>query len=339
MKKNTVLFVDDDKHIINSLRRGLIDEKYEQEFAHSGEEALKIMENKKISVIVTDMRMPKMNGLTLLKIISEKYPDIVKLVLSGYTQLPQILTTINQVNIFKFLTKPWNLNEDLIPVIRQSVEYYNMVSEREQMKAEIEKKNELYTKMLKSTNEKFSTMSNDYENIKILNRSIFHYLKTLSSKGNTELFNEHLGFIEELNSRYMNTLPSVKTYFQKEKVVGELNNYISQNYPDSSIKLIEKDENGIDFYGNYRLLITFLILFIKYAKKYYNSLKFTISGKSTEESPKLFFVIELLENQSSEDNFILLVPLFNAFYSMINGKFEIIKNDLDYKILSFKIDF
>lgn len=89
-KKNTVLFVDDEIHILSSIRRATMDESFEALFASSGQEALQIFEKKEISVIVTDMRMPGMDGLALLKIVKEKYPQTVRIVLSGYTQLSQV---------------------------------------------------------------------------------------------------------------------------------------------------------------------------------------------------------------------------------------------------------
>ena len=107
----SVLFVDDEVNILNALRRGLIDEEYTCYFAISGQQALRIMEAEKIAVIVTDMRMPGMDGLALLKEVAAKWPLTVKIVLSGFTQLQQILATINQVDIFKFITKPWKLEE------------------------------------------------------------------------------------------------------------------------------------------------------------------------------------------------------------------------------------
>lgn len=71
MSKRTVLFVDDEVNVLNSLKRGLIGEEYDCEFVSSAKEALKILEKQDISVIVTDMRMPEMDGLTLLKIMND----------------------------------------------------------------------------------------------------------------------------------------------------------------------------------------------------------------------------------------------------------------------------
>ena len=125
MKERTVLFVDDEENILRSLKRGLIDEPYKTLFANSGKEALEVLEQEKIHILVTDMRMPEMGGLDLLRIVKERYPDIVRIVLSGYTQVTTLLTAINQGEIYKYITKPWELEEEFKPAIRQAVEYYN----------------------------------------------------------------------------------------------------------------------------------------------------------------------------------------------------------------------
>jgi DNA-binding NtrC family response regulator len=135
----TILFVDDDEKVLKSLKRGLLDDPYNCLFANSGAEALEILAIHTVHVICTDMRMPQMNGLELLKIVKKDYPEIVRLVLSGYTQVGTLLTAINQGEIFKFITKPWKLEEDFKSVIQQAVDYYNLNEERNRLAAEVEK--------------------------------------------------------------------------------------------------------------------------------------------------------------------------------------------------------
>ncbi len=137
MKKRTVLFVDDEEKILSSLKRGLLDEPYDTLFANSGQQAIEILEQKKVHVLVTDMRMPEMLGIELLRIVKEKYPDIIRIVLSGFTQVTTLLTAINQGEIYKYITKPWNLEEEFKPAIRQAVEYYNLNNERDKTTAEV----------------------------------------------------------------------------------------------------------------------------------------------------------------------------------------------------------
>jgi two-component system, NtrC family, response regulator HupR/HoxA len=124
METRTVLFVDDEAQILGSLRRGLIDEPYNSLFANSGKEALKMMEESEVHVLVTDMRMPEMSGLELLKIAKERYPQTVRIVLSGYTQVSTLLTAINQGEIFKYITKPWKLEEEFKPSVLAAIQFY-----------------------------------------------------------------------------------------------------------------------------------------------------------------------------------------------------------------------
>ena len=138
MEKRTVLFVDDEKKILTSLKRGLLDEPYETLFANSGKEALEILMREEVHVIVTDMRMPEMTGLELLRIIKKDYPQIVRMVLSGYTQISTLLTAINQGEVYKYITKPWKLEEDFKPSIREAIDYYDLRSERNKLAVEAE---------------------------------------------------------------------------------------------------------------------------------------------------------------------------------------------------------
>jgi response regulator RpfG family c-di-GMP phosphodiesterase len=139
METRTILFVDDEEKVLKSLQRGLLDEPYELYFATSGKEALKILEENEVHIIVTDMRMPEMSGLELLKIVKEKYPKTVRMALSGYAWVSSLLEPINQGEIFKFITKPWKLEEEFKGILKQAVEYYNLRAERDALLEEVKK--------------------------------------------------------------------------------------------------------------------------------------------------------------------------------------------------------
>ncbi len=133
MEKRTVLFVDDEEKILTSLKRGLLDEPYDTFFANSGKEALEFLQREDVHVIVTDMRMPEMTGLKLLRIVKKEYPHIVRMVLSGYTEIDNVLSAINKGEILRFITKPWKSDEEFKTTIRQAIEYYDLHSEREML--------------------------------------------------------------------------------------------------------------------------------------------------------------------------------------------------------------
>lgn len=137
MKNRTVLFVDDDPIVLRSLARGLLDEPYNILLARSGKEALEILQQHEIHVLVTDMRMPEMDGIELLKIVSKEYPKIVKMVLSGYTNTTTLTMAIHQEGVFKIIPKPWNLEEgeEFREIVRLAIERYDLQNENVGTKA------------------------------------------------------------------------------------------------------------------------------------------------------------------------------------------------------------
>jgi YesN/AraC family two-component response regulator len=175
----SVLFVDDEINILSSLRRGLLEEEYSCHFADSGIKAVEILNQKKIHVIVTDMRMPEMNGLELLKHVEANYPSIIKLVLSGYTQLPQVLATINQVDIFNFITKPWSIDE-LIVILRKAIDYYILQEDNTRYKTLLETQNQSYQNILKRIDEVVDNSKKSADLLRIISSELLHFGKDFS---------------------------------------------------------------------------------------------------------------------------------------------------------------
>ncbi|MCP4259467.1 MAG: response regulator [Planctomycetes bacterium] len=130
-EERTVLFVDDEEQVLRSLEMGLLDEPYHKLFAKSGKEALEILQKEQVHIIVTDIRMPGMDGIELLKIVREKYPNIVKIVFTGFMDTSALYTEFNEGEIFKILPKPWNLENLLQETILKAIEHYNLQSERD----------------------------------------------------------------------------------------------------------------------------------------------------------------------------------------------------------------
>ncbi len=121
MSHKTVLFVDDEERILKTIRRLAHGSPFRAIFAQSGAEALELLEHEDVQVIVTDMRMPEMTGLELLREVKARYPKIIRVVLSGYTDITTLLKAINDGQIFRFITKPWEKQEDLLSVIDEAL--------------------------------------------------------------------------------------------------------------------------------------------------------------------------------------------------------------------------
>ena len=122
VEKRTVLFVDDDEVILRSLERGLLDESYNKLFIKSSTEALAILKQKKVHVIVTDMCMPEMTGLELLRIARKANPNITGIVLTGYEQDTEVRNAIEQGEIFWLIPKPpWKLNGNFEKLLQSAL--------------------------------------------------------------------------------------------------------------------------------------------------------------------------------------------------------------------------
>jgi len=115
----TLLLVDDEPYILNSLKRLLRRENYRVLTANSGPEALEILALNPVRVVISDQRMPEMSGIELLSKVKSLYPDTVRIILSGYSELATVTDAINRGAVWKYLTKPWD-DETLKEEVRKA---------------------------------------------------------------------------------------------------------------------------------------------------------------------------------------------------------------------------
>jgi len=220
-EKYSVLFVDDEVNILNSLRRSLLDEEYTCYFAETGRKAIEILETQAIQIVITDMRMPEINGLDLLKHIELNYPMVVKMVLSGYTQLPQVLATINQVDIFNFITKPWNI-EELQVIIRKALDYYILQEDNANYKTLLETKNQSYQNILKRIDDVIDQAKKSAELLKIIGNEILGFSKDFTK----EDFDLHYDLISK-NYPIYTVMSKAATIDRKPYSINQLISIIS----------------------------------------------------------------------------------------------------------------
>ena len=116
----TILLVDDEPNVLSSLKRLLRRDGYKILTAETADEAFELLAQEPVNVIISDQRMRHMNGTELLNHVKSMYPEIVRIVLSGYMDLASVTAAINQGQIYKFLTKPWD-DKELRQVVRDAV--------------------------------------------------------------------------------------------------------------------------------------------------------------------------------------------------------------------------
>ncbi len=108
-KKIDLLYVDDEENNLFSFK-ATFRYKYNVMIAHSAEEAIAILDSKPVQIIITDQRMPNMTGVEFLEEIIKKYPDPMRILLTGYTDLTAVIDAVNKGKIYHYLTKPWQEN-------------------------------------------------------------------------------------------------------------------------------------------------------------------------------------------------------------------------------------
>ena len=135
-QEHTLLLVDDEKAIIRALNRLFRKEGYNIMTAGSGAEGLDKLHqsDRPVSMIISDQRMPEMNGAQFLEKAKEIYPEAIRYLLTGYSDLDAVIHAINEGEIHRYLTKPWN-DEDLVLQVRQSLEHFELTSENRRLTA------------------------------------------------------------------------------------------------------------------------------------------------------------------------------------------------------------
>ncbi len=166
--QHTVLCVDDEENILHSLKRLLRKEDYRFLTASSGEEGLKILKENNVHMVITDQRMPEMSGTTFLAKVKDKYPDVLRIVLTGYTDVDSITESINKGHIYKFFLKPWN-DQNLKLEIKQALEQYDLIQANRGLNAKVVEQNE----ELKRINENLESLVQERtEDLEIQNQAL-----------------------------------------------------------------------------------------------------------------------------------------------------------------------
>jgi len=129
-----VLYVDDEELALQSFNIQFCND-FTIYTAKSSEEALPILNTENIAVIITDQRMPKVPGVELLKQVMSTHPDVVRILITAYTDLDLVIKAINDGNVYRYVSKPYN-EDEVRSTIRQAIEHYYLVKERERLYAE-----------------------------------------------------------------------------------------------------------------------------------------------------------------------------------------------------------
>jgi len=140
-----ILCVDDEQNVLRSLTRLFLDDPYEILTASSGAEGLLILDQSgTVPVVVSDYRMPGMNGVEFLSEVRKRWPETVRIVLSGYADTGAIVSAINEGQIYRFVAKPWN-DDELRITVANALERYDLGRKNLELSEELRRKNDELT--------------------------------------------------------------------------------------------------------------------------------------------------------------------------------------------------
>lgn len=132
-----LLIVDDEPEIVNALRRVLKSLPVELITANSGDQALEKLAKDPADIMLTDLSMPGMDGIELCSKVAEKYPEMIRIMLTAYADLDNVITAINSGKIWGYLRKPWD-NQELRICIQQAIQTQELMLERSLLRRTVE---------------------------------------------------------------------------------------------------------------------------------------------------------------------------------------------------------
>lgn len=168
-KKHCLLVVDDEPDLVQSVK-DLLRFDYKVLTATRASDGLKIMEEEKVHIVMSDQRMPEMTGTEFLSYLRRNFPETVRLLFTAYADLKAVTDAINQGHVYRYISKPWEPDE-LRSILRQATDHYDLQEERRKLLGEVQEKN----RQLESANAELSR-ANDLKRAFI--RVASHELRT-----------------------------------------------------------------------------------------------------------------------------------------------------------------
>ncbi len=136
----SLLFVDDEANILAALKRLFRPYGYRIFTADSGKQGLEILSGEKIDLVISDMRMPEMNGAQFLEKVRELWPETIRILLTGYAEIGPTIDAINKGQIYRYISKPWEDN-DISLTVRQALKFKQLEREKLQLELLTQKQN------------------------------------------------------------------------------------------------------------------------------------------------------------------------------------------------------
>jgi len=176
-----VLCVDDEPNILSALRRLLRPSGYRVLVAESGAEGLELMATEQVDLVISDMRMPNMDGAAFLAAVKAGWPDVVRILLTGYADMASTIDAINRGEIFRYVTKPW-VDSDMLLTLRQGLERKALEADKRRLEALTQQQNETLRQLNESLEVKVQARTAELQKAnERLKNSFLNSIKIFSS--------------------------------------------------------------------------------------------------------------------------------------------------------------
>lgn len=190
MDKHTILLVDDEKNILNSMARLLRSDDREIVTAENSREALgKLKSIGGTDLVISDNRLPDFSGIDFLIKVKQLYPDTIRILITGYPDMESVIHAINKGQVYRFITKPWD-NEEIKIIVKQALDFNDVLKDNRALLRIARQQAE----MLKSVKQKYPDISQaefDKSSLyiieeKVISENLSEFMKKYYAKDNKE---------------------------------------------------------------------------------------------------------------------------------------------------------
>jgi response regulator RpfG family c-di-GMP phosphodiesterase len=171
-KTNTLLLVDDEPSVLSALRRLFRMHGYAIEQAPGGAEALALMAERDFDLVISDMRMPEMDGAAFLEQVRQRHPATVRILLTGYADIESTVAAINRGEIHRYLTKPWDDN-DLLLVVSEALKRRDLEQQNQALMALTQQQNQALQDLNRTLEARVASRTAELEQINQLLESAY----------------------------------------------------------------------------------------------------------------------------------------------------------------------
>lgn len=142
----TILCVDDEPNILSAVRRALRGSGHRVLTAESGQAALQVLASEAVQLVISDMRMPVMDGAQLLEQVRQRWPEVTRILLTGQSDVASTMAAINRGEIFRYISKPWN-EDELLMAVHEGLDRHALLHEKVRLERVVALHNEELTRL------------------------------------------------------------------------------------------------------------------------------------------------------------------------------------------------